>query len=214
MDNIELGSMLKDSFGSLQRYIELQLKYNKLLLTQKLSEILSLIVLFVILLGLSGFILIFLSLAFVNWFGEHYGSVYTGFLWVSLFYAIIAILIFLFRKPLLFNPLRNLFGNILFREEAANNVEIPFKTKEELQINITRCKAELQIETDELKSKIELLGDKLTLNNILISAGKSLYQTFVTTSNIVKVSALLAGKILNRSNKSKKNKSSDKEEND
>ena len=120
MENIELGSMLKESFSSLQRYVDLQLKYNKLLLTQKMSEILSLMVLFIILLGLSGFILIFLSFAFVGWYEENVGSVFYGYLWVSAFYFVIALLIYLLRKQILFDPLRIVFGNILFREESSD----------------------------------------------------------------------------------------------
>jgi hypothetical protein len=213
MENIELGGMLKDSFGSLQRYIELQLKYNKLLLTQKLSEILSLIVLFVILLGLSGFILIFLSLAFVNWYGEHFGSLFHGYLWVTLFYALLAILIYLLRKPLLFGPLRIVFGNILFREEALNKEDVPFTTKEELSINIAKCKAELHVETEELKAKVESLGENLTITNIILNVGKSLYNSYVTTSNIVKVSAFLMSKLLSKKKKKRK-KDQEEEESD
>jgi len=203
MENIELGDALKDSFGSLQRYIELQLKYNKLLLTQKMSEIFSLIILFVILLGLSGFVLIFFSLAFVNWYSEMVGSVFHGFLWVTLFYLVIAILIYFFRKPFIFGPLRIMFGNILFREESTSGEDIPFKTKEELNENIAKCKVELHNETDDLKIKIEALSEKLTVPNILLNAGKSLYNYYVTTSNIVKVSALLASKILSKKKRKK-----------
>jgi hypothetical protein len=203
MENIELGSMLKDSFSSLQRYVDLQLKYNKLLLTQKMSEILSLIVLFVILLGLSGFILVFLSFAFVNWYGEHFGSLFHGYLWVALFYGVAALLIYLLRKPLLFGPLRIIFGNILFREESNSGIDVPFRTKEELNINIAKCKVELANETDELKAKIEFLGDNLTISNILLNAGKSLYNTYVTTANIVKVSAQILGKILKKKKRKK-----------
>lgn len=203
MENIELGGMLKDSFGSLQRYIDLQLKYNKLLLTQKMGEILSLIVLFVVLFGLSWFILIFLSLAFVEWYSENGGIVYHGFLLLTLFYFVAAFLVYLLRKPLIFNPLRITFGNILFREETLNGDDVPFTTKEELSNNIAKCKAELHDETEELKAKIESLSGKLTIPNILLNAGKGLYNTYVSTSNIVKVSALLVGKIL-RKKKGKK----------
>jgi len=203
MENIELGGMLKDSFGSLQRYIDLQLKYNKLLLTQKMGEILSLIVLFVVLFGLSWFILIFFSLAFVDWYSENGGLVYHGFLWLTLFYFVVAFLVYLLRKQLIFNPLRITFGNILFREETLNGDDIPFTTKEELNINITKCKDELHDETEELKAKLESLSEKLTIPNILLSAGKSLYQSYITTSNIVKVSALLVSKILSKKKRKK-----------
>ncbi|HEY9115692.1 MAG TPA: phage holin family protein [Bacteroidales bacterium] len=202
--------MLKDSFGSLQKYIELQLKYNKLLLTQKMSEIFSLIILFVIILGLGGFVLIFFSLAFVNWYSENVGMMFHGFLWVTLFYLVIAILIYLLRKPFIFDPLRIIFGNILFREESINGEDVPFKTKEELRSNIAGCKVELHNETEELKTKLEALSEKLTLPNILLNVGKSLYQSYITTSNIVKVSALLASKIFSK----KKERRKDEEDED
>jgi hypothetical protein len=209
MENIELGSMLKESFSSLQRYIDLQLKYNKLILTQKMSEILSLMALFVILLGLSGFILFFLSFAFVGWYEDNIGSAFFGYLWVSAFYFIIALLIFLLRKQFLFDPLRSIFGNILFREELNNEEDVPFETKEALNINIAKYKVELSNETEELKAKIEALSDKLTIPNILLNAGKSLYDSYVTTSNIVKVSALLVSKILTKKKKKKENEEND-----
>jgi hypothetical protein len=195
MENIELGSLLKDSFSSLQRYIDSQLKYNKLLLTQKMSEIFSLIILFVILLGLSGFILIFFSLAFANWYYEQGGSMFHGYLWVTLFYLLIAIVIYLFRNPFIFNPLRILFGNILFRDEATEKTHIPFHSKEELGILIAQSKEELLNETENLKVEFENLTEKLTIPNILVSFGKGLYDSVVTTSNIVKISFLVMRKL-------------------
>lgn len=210
MENIELGGMLKDSFSSLQRYIDLQLKYNKLILTQKMSEILSLMALFVILLGLSGFILFFLSFAFVGWYEDNIGSTFFGYLWVSAFYLVVALIIYLFRKQLIFDILRNVFGNILFREETNNEEDVPFKTKEELSLNIAKCKVELNNETEELKLKIDSLSEKLTVPNILFNVGKSLYETYVTTSNVVKVSALLMSKLLGK----KKRKKDEQEEED
>lgn len=204
MENIELGGILKDSFSSLQRYVDLQLKYNKLLLTQKMSEILSLMTLFAILLGLSGFILIFLSFSFVSWYKDYVGSAFYGYLWVSLFYFILAVLIYLLRRQFLFGPLRIIFGNILFREETNDWEDIPFKTKEDLNVNIANYKTELHNQTEDLKNKIEYLGDNLTLTNILFNAGKSFYNSYVTTANIVKVSALLMRKILTKKKRKKK----------
>ena len=60
--------------------------------------------------------------------------------------------------------------------------------------------------SEELKAQIETLGDNLTISNILLNAGKSLYNSYMTTANIVKVSALLVSKILTSKKGKKKNK--------
>lgn len=198
MENTELGNSLKNSFNSLQKYFDLQLKLNKLILTNKMSEIFSFIVLFVILIALSGFVLIFLSFAFVYWYNERTDSTFLGFFWVALFYILIGLLTFLLRNRILFNPLRNIFGEILYRDEAMQTNKIPFESKQEMNSLIRTYKDQVEKENADLKEQFDELADQLTIPNIIQSIGKSIYNTYMTTSNVAKIVFYLISKFRNR----------------
>jgi energy-coupling factor transporter transmembrane protein EcfT len=198
MENTELGSSLRNSFLNLHRYVDVQIKLSKIIVTKKMSEILSLIALFVLILLLSGFFILFLSFAFVYWYTERGGVTFHGYLIVAFSYLLLAILVLLLRNQIIFNPLRKLFGNVLFRDEELGANKIPFDSKEEVQHLIVKYKAELEKETKELKENIDELGDRLTINNIIISIGRSLYDTYMTTTNVSKIAFYLINKLINR----------------
>lgn len=198
MENTELGSSLRNSFYSLQKYVDLQIKLNKIIITKKMSEILSLIALFIILIMLSGFAVLFLSFAFVYWYAENGGKDYQGYLIVAAAYILISLILYVFRNQIIFNPLRHLFGNILFRDEELGANKIPFESKEEVNQLIIKYKNELNRETEILKDNIDELGDQLTVNNIIVSIGRSLYNTYMTSTNVAKVAFYLFNKFMNR----------------
>ena len=117
MDKANLDESLKSAFVELQEYLNLQVKYNKMLMAKKMGEIMSHLALFLILAGISGFLLIFLSFAFVVWFNQHYDAPYAGHLIVASFYLLLALIILVFRKQILYGPMRKLFGGVFFDED-------------------------------------------------------------------------------------------------
>lgn len=187
MDKVNLDDSLKAALVELQEYLNLQLKYNKLLLAKKMGEIFSHLALFVLVIGVSGFLMIFLSFAFVTWFNQLTGQFYGGHLIVAGFYLMLALIIILFRKQLIFGPIRKLFGKVMFSEEDDHIAyEDAFKSMGNLNLRIRKYKKAIKKKEDKLGKKYESLSTQLTFANIVQSIVKNAYTSFVTTSNIAK----------------------------
>jgi len=64
--------------------------------------------------GIFVFVLMFLSFAFVNWYATVGGGTRTGgFLWVTAFYLLLALIIYAFKEPLIFSNVRKILGKNL-----------------------------------------------------------------------------------------------------
>ena len=160
-----------------------------------------------LLLVLGGFLIFFLSFAFVEWFNEIYLSKYHGYLIVSGFYFIILIIIFLFRKLLIFNPIRKLFGEIMVGEESDNPEDIiSFRSTAKLTLNLKKHKKDIDLKEKDLKEKFEKLGNQITIGNIIQTVAMNAYSSFVTTSNIVKTVYSLIKRLTGGKKKVKRSK--------
>lgn len=72
------------------------------------------IALFSVVMVLSLFFLLFLSIGVAVWLGQMWNQMYTGFLAVAGFYLVVAIILFLFKGPLVLRPIENfVIRNIL-----------------------------------------------------------------------------------------------------
>jgi len=187
MEKINIDDLLRSALVELQEYLNLQLRYNKMLLAKRLGEVTSYFTLFMILLVLGGFLLLFLSFTFVEWINEIYVSKYIGHLIIAGFYFLIILIIFLFRKQLIFSPIRKLFGEIFIGEESENPEDIiSFNNKTKLTLNLKKHKKDIDLKEKDLKEKFSKLGNQLTIGNIIQTVAMNAYSSFVTTSNIVK----------------------------
>lgn len=211
MEKINLDDSLKLALVELQEYFSLQLRYNKMLLAKRLGEVSSYFTLFMLLLGICGFLIFFLSFAFVAWFNDFYSSKFLGHLVVSGFYLIVILLLVVLRKPLIFNPIRKLFGEIFVGEESQNPEDIlSFKSKEKLSRNLKKHKKHIDEKELDLKEKFEALGNQLTISNIIQTVAINAYTTFVTTSNIAKMAYNLVRRITSRKKTKRSSKSGKK----
>ena len=105
----DIKDSLKTTVEEVKKYFDLQLEYNKVLTRKKFSEISGKLILSTMLLGVFVFVLLFLSLAFVNWYAAEFGSRTIGLLIVTGFYLFLALVLFAFKEPLIFSPLRKFF---------------------------------------------------------------------------------------------------------
>ena len=210
MDKVNLDDLMKAALVELQEYLDLQIRYNKVLLAKRLGEISSYFTLFLLLLGVTGFIFIFLSFAFVEWFNTIYDDSYYGHLIVAGFYIFLALLLLLFRKQLIFNPIRSLLGGILIGEES-NHIEdaVSFKTKEGLNINLKKYKKAIDKKEKKLRERFEKLGDQFTVSNIIQTVAMNAYNSFITTSNIAKAAYNLIKRITGKKKRKVKKKQRD-----
>jgi hypothetical protein len=117
---------IPDQFSSLtdhvKEYIGLKLELFRLTATEKLASLTTHILLSLILFVLGMFFLLFLSLAFIFWYGEVAGPMYEAALMVAGFYVVIALVIWIFRIPVFVNPLISRLSN-LFLEEGTDETK-------------------------------------------------------------------------------------------
>lgn len=208
MDQHDFSAPLKRVTEGITSYINQQIRYNKVLLANKMGEASSYLILFSILMVFASFILFFLSFAFVWWYSIHFGDHFEGYLILAAFYLLLGILVYLFRNTLIFNPLRKLGGQMLFSKEEASDEKIlkAFGNKESLEKELLQLKMEVVKQEAGLKSEIEHLGEAYSLSNISSRLMKNLYDSFVTTKNIASISYLLVQKLRDYSSKKKTKK--------
>ncbi len=111
---------LSDNFTSLTEnvkdYIDLRIDYLKLILTEKLSRLTAFFLIAVIFFILAMFLLLFLSLSFVFWFGEVTGASWLGALIVTAVYVVGGLFIYLMRYKMFINPLVTHLTKILMED--------------------------------------------------------------------------------------------------
>lgn len=196
MEYDNLGTPLKETLEEFKAYIENQVTYNKLVLTKKAGEVSSHLLLLVLMFGFSSFVLLFLSFAFAGWFGEITGyGIGAGCLVVAGFYAILGMIVYIFRKRLIFSPIRKLFGNVLFGDEDSSASSRAFESERLLSESIKKAHEGLIEQKETLTQKINDLGHVLTFTNIAHQLVEKAYSSVMTTSNIAKFTYKLVKKL-------------------
>lgn len=204
MESKKIEDSLKETLVGFQHYIDLQIRYNKLLLSKRMGEISSYLVLFLLILGLFGFAVFFLAFAFVEWYADAFGSRLQGRLIVSGIFILLAILIILFKEVILFGPIRKLFGKIFTAEDGyVENIHV-YDSRESINLRLKTYREIISDEEESLKENLHGLGEVFTLTNIVQSAGRSIYNTFLTTSNIASAAYNLVRRLKGSSSKKKK----------
>ncbi len=186
MEHENLGTPIKEAIEEFKIYVEDLITYNKLVFVRGASELSSLLVLLVVLFGLSGFVLLFFSFAFAGWFADITNlSIGTGYLLVAVFYSIVFIIVYKYRKRLIFNPSRKLFGDIFFGDDITDNA-FKFDTEEDHTENIKKVHEKLTQSKESLNTKVKDLEENLTFARIFQEIIARAYSSIVTTSNIAK----------------------------
>lgn len=206
MESKNIESSLKDALMGLQHYVDLQIRYNKILISKRMGEVSSYFVLFLLILGVFSFALLFLGFAFVEWYADAFGSRLQGRLIVVGFFTLLGVLLILLREPLLFSPIRKIFGKAFADDEKDDEDNPIYNSKEALNLQLKNYREIIDEEQIDLKEKLDDLGDLFTLSNIIQSAGKSIYNSFITTSNIAKLTYNLVQRYRGSSKKKHKTK--------
>jgi len=112
---------IKDMLLEAKNYYGLQKEYFKLTATEKLTVVLSKILLALIVIILVISIIMFLGLALVHWIGEAIGNIgicYAGF---SLFIAIILLFIYTKRRKYIILPIAKMMTQVILAEDDDKN---------------------------------------------------------------------------------------------
>jgi hypothetical protein len=195
MEKEDFSEPLRNSIEGIKSYVAQQLAYNKLVLAKKMTELSARLVLFLLVFGISGLILLFLSFAFANWYAYNYGELFVGYLILVAFYFLLAAIIYIFRKQLIFTPIRTITGNILFSEEDDQDMTSSFSSMESLNAQIKKSREDLKREEENLREALDELSQTFTLPNILQQTAKSAYESIMTTSNIARLTYFIVHKL-------------------
>ena len=196
MDNDNLGTSLIETLEEFKAYIENQVTYNKLLLTKRVGEFSSYLILFILLLGFSGLVLLFLSFAFAGWFDDITDlGTGAGYLVVAGIYIVLGLIVYVFRYRLIFNPTRKLFGEIFFGENESSDNSTIFASRQSLSDNIKEAHGALLKQQDILTQKFNDLGQIFTFSNIAHQLIGKAYSSLMSTSNIAAFAYRLVKKV-------------------
>ena len=117
MESQSLKDNVSEISENVKAYIRLKTDMLKLTLTEKLSLIISALLISVILFLVFLFISMFISIAFIFWFRDHAGPLYVGALIVAGGYLVIGVIVFLMRNSLFIDPLVKQITKVLLEEE-------------------------------------------------------------------------------------------------
>ena len=115
---------ISENFSSMTEnikdYVNLRIDLVKLVFTEKIAKFTSFFLIAIIFFILAMFLLLFLSFAFVFWFGDEIGPMWLGALIITGFYVLCGILIYVLRHRLFINPLVSHLTQILMEEKDEN----------------------------------------------------------------------------------------------
>ena len=104
-------SIETDNDNLAEEVVDLVQTYYKLTVirvTRKTTDVTAAVIAFLAMLFVGFFVLLFSGLALGNWLGGLLNDQTTGYLLVAALYLLIFIILVLFRKKILFGPIRNL----------------------------------------------------------------------------------------------------------
>jgi len=112
---------LTDNLGELneviKRYINARINLVKIIVLDKLTKALTLIITAVLLFITISFVIILLTLAFCYWYSNKYGSMVDGLLISAGFYIFIILIIYWLRKPLISNTIIKVCAPLFFNDQ-------------------------------------------------------------------------------------------------
>ncbi len=210
MEHETIGTPIKETIEEFKIYIEELITYNKLVFVKGASELSSILIMLVVLFGLSGFVLLFISFAFAGWFaGITNLGIGTGYMIVAIFYALVFVVVYRYRFKLIFNPSRKLFGELFFNDGTTDNA-FKFDTEEEQTENLKKVHEKLMHRKESLNTKVKDLEENLTFAKIFQEIIGRAYSSIVTTSNIAKFAFTIIKSLKGLSRKKKRSTKKEK----
>jgi ABC-type sugar transport system permease subunit len=105
-----------DSKAAVENYVQYKLHLVKLQAVEKISKLSAAMFAGIVIVVLSFFIVLFLSIMAAWYFGHLLGSPFKGFGIISAFYFLVLVLILIFRKKVLERTITNSVINIIFEK--------------------------------------------------------------------------------------------------
>ena len=116
-------SSLRDLIDEVKSYISMRYELVRLDFVSKLTILIAAFFISIILLTLMGVVLLFLSYSIAKSLASTFQNEALAFFIVSAFYLLLAIAIYVFRRPLIVRPIANFLGR-LFLEPTNKEEEV------------------------------------------------------------------------------------------
>lgn len=104
-------------FSEIKRYYQLQKEYVKLDFAEKISYILSILILVFVLTGIGIISLFYLTMSLVHALDHLLGSVALSYLVAGVINILVVALIYVFRRKLIFEPIIHLIAKMFLEDE-------------------------------------------------------------------------------------------------
>lgn len=109
---------LQQLFVEVKKYLSLQKKYTQLEIAEKLTVLLSTLILVLIVIILSMVALFYISFTFAYWLAPVFGSIMASFALITTVIILLIIAVITFRKKLIINPMAKFIASLFIQEPS------------------------------------------------------------------------------------------------
>lgn len=109
---------LQQLFVEVKKYLSLQKKYTQLEIAEKLTVLLSTLILVLIVIILSMVALFYMSFTFAYWLAPVFGSIMVSFALITTVIILLIIAVITFRKKLIINPMAKFIASLFIQEPS------------------------------------------------------------------------------------------------
>ncbi len=153
--------------AQIKKYINLRIDLLSLHFSKKLYRGLSIFILSAIIAFAVLFFMFFASYSFIMWYNDYYGNASTGAFIVSGFYLLLAVFFYVFRKPLIYNPLKkSAYKKMEFEEFHKETIVQSIRSDEDFEREIGRVQDEIKNADDEMDFMLEDVKEYYSFDSI------------------------------------------------
>lgn len=113
----ERATLIESLFEKTEDYAKTNIDLVKLKAIDKSASVISSTASVVVILVSTVFIIMMMSFGAALWIGKFMDNTYSGFFIVALFYAVLSIVLYVFRDSIIKLPVRNLFINHIRKDK-------------------------------------------------------------------------------------------------
>ncbi len=158
---------LNDAPAQIKRYINLRIDLLGLHVSAKLYSGLSVFILSAIVAFAVLFFLFFASYSFIMWYDDYYGNASTGAFIVSGFYLVVALFVYILRRPLIYNPLKkSVYNRMDFEEFHKETIVGPIRNDEDFAREINKVQKEMENNEQEIEFVVDEVKDYYSFDAI------------------------------------------------